>query len=78
VYKVYSRVGGQLGGCLQSNGERSANIAIIIDGPSGKVNFVKVNGKTSGGLQGCLNRTLRSLKFPEAGSRTRAEFEIAM
>jgi eukaryotic-like serine/threonine-protein kinase len=78
VYKVYSRVGGQLGGCLQSNGERSANISMIIDGPSGKVNFVKVNGKTSGGLQGCLNRTLRSLKFPEAGSRTRAEFEIAM
>jgi hypothetical protein len=78
VYNVYSKAGGALGGCLQSNSERSANIGMIIDGPSGRVTFLKVNGKSSGGLQGCINRVMRGLKFPSAGSRTRAEFEIAM
>nr|HPH70766.1 hypothetical protein [Kofleriaceae bacterium] len=78
VYSVYSKAGGALGGCLQSNGEHTAAIGMIIDGPSGKVTFVRVNGKTSGGLQACINRTMRGLKFPSAGSRTRAEFEISM
>ncbi len=78
VYNVYSRAGGALGGCLQSNGERNANIFMIIDGPSGKVTLVRVNGKNAGGLQGCISRTMRGLKFPAAGSRTKAEFEISM
>lgn len=78
VYSVYSKAGGALGGCLQSNGEHTAAIGMIIDGPTGKVTFVRVNGKTSGGLQACINRTMRGLKFPAAGSRTRAEFEISM
>lgn len=79
VYKVYSRYGGQLGGCLQSNGGGSANIYINIDGPSGKVGFVKVNGKQSGALYGCLNGVLRRMKFPSIkGPRTRAEFDIAL
>lgn len=78
VYNVYSRAGGALGGCLQANGERSANIFMIIDGPSGKVTLVRVNGKNAGGLQGCISRTMRGLKFPAAGSRTKAEFEISM
>ena len=79
VYKVYSRYGGQLGGCLQSNGGGSANIYINIDGPSGKVGFVKVNGKQSGGLYGCMNGVLRRMKFPSIkGPRTRAEFDIAL
>ena len=78
VYSVYSRAGGALGGCLQANGERSASIFMIIDGPSGKVTLVRVNGKNAGGLQGCISRTMRGLKFPAAGSRTKAEFEISM
>ena len=79
VYKVYSRYGGQLGGCLQSSGEHSANIYINIDGPSGRVQFVKINGKQSGALYGCLNGVLRRMKFPSIkGPRTRAEFDIAM
>jgi hypothetical protein len=79
VYKVYSKYGGQLGGCLQSSGERSANIYINIDGPSGRVQFVKINGKQSGGLYGCMNGVLRRMKFPSIhGPRTRAEFDIAM
>ena len=78
VYGVYSRAGGALGGCLQANGERNANIFMIIDGPSGKVTVVRVNGKNAGGLQGCISRTMRGLKFPAAGSRTKAEFEISM
>jgi hypothetical protein len=79
VYKVYSRYGGQLGGCLQSSGESSANIYINIDGPSGKVQFVKINGKQAGGLYGCMNGVLRRMKFPSIrGPRTRAEFDISM
>lgn len=79
VYGVYARYGGKLGGCLQRSGERSASISIIIDGPTGRVNWVKVNGAQSGGLYGCLNGVLRSMKFPSVdGPRTRAEFEIAM
>ena len=79
VYKVYSRHGAQLGGCLHSTGSRSANIYINIDGPSGKVQFVKVDGKQSGALYGCLNGVLRRMKFPSInGPRTRAEFDIAL
>jgi hypothetical protein len=79
VYKVYSRYGGQLGGCLQSSGESTANIYINIDGPSGRVQFVKINGKQGGGLYGCMNGVLRRMKFPSIrGPRTRAEFDISM
>jgi hypothetical protein len=79
VYKVYSRYGGQLGGCLASTGEHSANIYINIDGPTGRVQFVKINGKQAGALYGCLNGVLRRMKFPSIkGPRTRAEFDIAM
>ncbi len=79
VYQTYSKYGGQLGGCLQSTGEHSANIYINIDGPSGRVGFVKINGKQSGALYGCLNGVLRRMKFPSIhGPRTRAEFDIAM
>ncbi len=79
VYQTYSRYGGQLGGCLASTGSRSANIYINIDGPSGRVQFVKINGKQSGTLYACLNRVLRGMKFPSvSGKRTRAEFDISM
>ena len=79
VYQTYSRYGGQLGGCLQSTGERAANIYINIDGPSGRVSFVKVNGKTGGALFNCIGRVARSMQFPKInGPRTRAEFDISM
>jgi hypothetical protein len=79
VYGVYSRYGGKLGGCLQASGERSASISIIIDGPSGRVTWVKVNDTQAGGLHGCLNGVLRGMQFPRIhGPRTRAEFDIAM
>jgi hypothetical protein len=79
VYNVYSKAGGRLGGCLQSSGQHSANLSIIIEGPSGRVNFVKVDGKTSGPAYNCLSNVMRSLKFPSIhGPRTRAEFDIAM
>jgi hypothetical protein len=79
VYGVYSRYGGKLGGCLQSTGERAASIGIIIDGPSGRVTWVKVNDKQAGGLYSCLGGVLRGMQFPKVhGRRTRAEFEIAM
>ncbi|MBA3540397.1 MAG: hypothetical protein H0T79_12355 [Deltaproteobacteria bacterium] len=79
VFAVYSKYGGQLGGCLQSNGEGSASISIIIDGPSGRVTFVRVNGKTAGGTWSCLGRVLKGMKFPTLKSgRTRAEFDIAL
>jgi len=77
VYKTYSKYGAQLGGCLGGGGQ--ANIYINIDGPSGRVSFVRVNGQQSGPLYGCLNRVLRGMKFPTInGPRTRAEFDIAM
>ena len=79
VYATYSHYGGQLGGCLQSNGGGSANISIIIDGKSGRVTWVKVNGQQGGGLWGCLNGVMRSLQFRRInGPRTRAEFDIGI
>jgi hypothetical protein len=79
VYGVYSRYGGRLGSCLQSTGERSASIGIIIDGASGRVTWVKVNETQSGGLYSCLSGVLRGMQFPKIhGPRTRAEFDIAM
>jgi hypothetical protein len=79
VYAVYSTHGRQLGGCLASNGGGSANIGIIIDGPSGKVRWVKVNGQQSGGLYNCINRVMRGMQFPKInGPRTRAEFDIGV
>ena len=79
VYGVYARYGGKLGGCLSRTGSSSAAISIIIDGPSGKVTWVKVNGEQSGALHGCLSGVLRSMKFPSIdGPRTRAEFEIGL
>lgn len=79
VYGVYGRYGGRLGGCLQGSGEHSANIGIIIDGPSGRVTWVKVNDKQAGGLYSCLSGVLRGMQFPKIrGPRTRAEFDIAM
>jgi hypothetical protein len=79
VFAVYSSYGRQLGGCLGQNGGGSANIGIIIDGPSGKVRWVKVNGQQSGGLYNCINRVMRSMQFPKInGPRTRAEFDIGV
>ena len=79
VYGVYSRYGGQLGGCLARTGAGSANISIIIDGPSGRVTLVKVDGKQAGGTWACLNGVLRGMKFPTLKSgRTRAEFDIGI
>lgn len=79
VYRVYSGHGGKLGGCLHRTGAGSANISIIIDGPSGRVTFVKVDGKQSGGTWACLNGVMRSMKFPTLKSgRTRAEFDIGI
>ncbi|HEX7841943.1 MAG TPA: hypothetical protein VF469_30945 [Kofleriaceae bacterium] len=79
VYGVYSRYGGKLGGCLAGSGEHSANISIIIDGPSGRVTWAKINDAQAGGLYSCLNGVLRAMQFPKIhGPRTRAEFDIAM
>ena len=79
VYAVYSHYGAQLGGCLQSTGTSQANIGIIIDGPSGRVKFVRVNGQTSGGTWNCVNRVMRGMQFPTIhGPRTRAEFDIGV
>ncbi len=77
VYATYAARGAQLGGCLQSTGSSAANIGIIIEGPSGRVTWVKVNGQQSGGLFNCISRVMRSLQFPTIhGPRTRAEFDI--
>ncbi|TMQ13246.1 MAG: hypothetical protein E6J90_28970 [Deltaproteobacteria bacterium] len=79
VYGVYARYGRGLGSCLQSTGEHSASIGIIIDGPSGRVTWVKVNDAQSGALYSCLSGVLRGMQFPRIhGPRTRAEFDIAM
>jgi hypothetical protein len=79
VYNVYSKQGGRLGGCLQKTGAGQASIGIIIDGPSGKVTLVKVDGKQAGATWACLNGVLRSMKFPTLSSgRTRAEFDIGI
>ena len=79
VYAVYSHYGAQLGGCLRSSGTSQATIGIIIDGPSGRVKFVKVNDQTAGAAWNCINRVMRSMQFPPIhGPRTRAEFDIGV
>jgi len=79
VYGVYSKYGGKLGGCLARNGGGSASISIIIDGKSGRVTFVKVDGGQSGGKWSCFNGVMRSMQFPTTGGgRTRAEFDIGV
>ncbi|MCB9563644.1 MAG: protein kinase [Kofleriaceae bacterium] len=78
IFGVYSRYGGQLGGCLSKTGAGYASISIIIEGKSGKVNWVRVNGQKGGGLYDCINRVMRSMKFPSVnGPRSRAEFDIS-
>jgi hypothetical protein len=79
VYGVYSKQGGRLGGCLAKNGASSANIGIIIDGKSGRVTLVKVDGKQAGGTWSCINGVMRGMQFPSTGgARTRAEFDIGI
>lgn len=79
VFSVYSRYGNRLGGCLQKTGNSNANISIIIDGPSGKVSWARVNGESKGPLHACISGVLRSMKFPSInGPRTRAEFDIGI
>jgi hypothetical protein len=79
VYATYSKYGGQLGGCLQSNGGGSANLSIIIDGKSGKVTWLRVNGEKSGGLFNCMGKVMKRMSFPAInGPRTRAEFDISI
>jgi hypothetical protein len=79
VFAVYSHYGSQLGSCVASNGGGSANIGIIIDGPSGRVKGVRVNGQDSGGLHSCIWRVMQKMQFPKInGPRTRAEFDIGV
>ena len=79
VYGVYSKYGGQLGGCLQSQGGGTANISVIIKGDTGRVTFVKVNDSTTSGLANCIGHVMKSMKFPSVnGPRTRAEFSISL
>ncbi|MGE0398706.1 MAG: protein kinase [Kofleriaceae bacterium] len=79
VYNVYSKYGGRLGGCLAKTGASSANIGIIIDGKSGRVSLVKVDGKQQGGTWACINGVMRGMQFPSTGgARTRAEFDIGI
>lgn len=79
IHKVYSRQGGALGRCLSQNGGGTATISFIIDGRSGRVTVVRVNGKNTGGLSTCIGKVMRSLSFPPVnGPRTRAEFDISM
>jgi len=79
VYRVYSGSANALAQCLANNGGGAASIEIIINGPTGRVNFVRVNGKTGGGLQGCIGGVMARLQFPKlSGGRTRAEFDMAI
>ena len=66
-------------GNLAKTGAGSASIGMIIDGPSGRVTLVKVDGKQSGATWACLNGVLRGMQFPKLESgRTRAEFDIGI
>ncbi|ACY16181.1 hypothetical protein [Haliangium ochraceum] len=74
---VVQKYSGRLGQCLVQNGGGYVKIEFIVDGPTGKVSWVKVNGQQSGGMYSCLNRAMRGMKFPTVdGARTRAEFDM--
>ncbi|MCG8423550.1 MAG: hypothetical protein MJE77_37090 [Proteobacteria bacterium] len=79
INSVVQRHGRRLGRCLHKNSSRRAKIDFIIHGPTGRVNWVKVNGQQNGALHGCIDRALRGMKFPAVdGPRTRAEFEMEL
>lgn len=71
--------GNGLARCLQRNGGGYVKVTFNIAGATGKANSVRVNGQTSGGMYNCLNKVMRSMKFPTFnGQRTRAEFDMQM
>lgn len=77
INSTVQKHGSRLGRCLAQNGGGYAKIEFIVDGPTGKVSWVKVNGQQEGGLYGCVNRAMRAVKFPAVdGPRTRAEFDM--
>jgi hypothetical protein len=70
---------GSLGRCMSKTGERYAAINFIIKGPTGRVVWVRVNGKKSGALYSCIKSALKRVKFPTVdGPRTKAEFDISL
>lgn len=70
---------GSLGRCMTKTGERYAAISFIIKGPTGRVVWVRVNGKSSGALYSCIKSALKRVKFPAVdGPRTKAEFDISL
>jgi serine/threonine protein kinase len=74
---VVQKYGGGLGRCMR--GESYAHIEFVIEGKSGRVNWVRVNEKQAGSLYSCLNGVLRGMKFPSVdGPRSRAEFDISL
>ena len=53
-------------------------LRIIIAG-SGKVKYVRVNGKTSGALAKCVRGAMMRMKFPSFnGPRTKANFNMSL
>jgi hypothetical protein len=79
VYAVYSTHSSELGTCLQTNAAHAAMVGISIDGPSGRVNSMKVNEQTSGALYNCISTTMLGLQFPTInGPQTRAEFDVSL
>lgn len=79
INETISGHGSRLGGCLAKNGGGYAKIEFIIDGPTGRVTSVKLNGQQTGGLYTCVNKVMRSMKFPTVnGPRTRAEFDMSI
>jgi hypothetical protein len=64
---------------MRKAGESYVLISIIIDGPTGKVTYVRANRQKSGTLADCIGRVMRTMKFPAVdGTRTRAEFDISL
>ena len=78
INPVIQRHGGRLGGCLSRTGSRYADIDFIIAG-SGKVKYVRVNGKTGGPLAKCVRGAMMRMKFPSFnGPRTKANFNMSL
>ncbi len=78
VHSTVRRHGKKLTRCISRHGGGDANITFSIDGPTGRVTRVRVNGRAEGSRYRCLSKAMKSISFPSIdGPRTRAEFAIS-
>lgn len=76
VNPVIQRHGGALGHCLTSTGTHNANIEFIVK-PTGRVQYVRVNGQTGSSVSNCVRGVMLRMQFPTFhGVRSKHYFDM--